>query len=313
MISIIVPVFNAAPFLKKCIESILNQTYKDFELILIDDGSTDMSLDICRNYALKDARIIVLSKINEGAGLARNLGLKIAKGEYIGFVDSDDYISPNMYEELYTSALKNNADIVQCGYIKVDENNNFLSKSNYQNIIIENNELCFKEFCKKRNIDNYSPCKIFKKETIKDVFFGNYSYSEDAFFIIQAFLNCKKLVVLSSNLYFYVQTKGSTCRRPYNDKFKDTITVGEYMYNLTLERYPHLAYYFARYTAVWCRFNYFGLKKQNKRSDQLLEEYMSKYKYYYSLSRIYLPLNMETILLLLFRISPSLYELLKKN
>ena len=312
MISIIVPIYNAELYLNRCIESILNQTFKDFELILVNDGSIDNSLNICNSYAKIDSRIKVIDKNNEGPGFSRNAGLKIAKGEYIGFVDSDDYISPLMYESMYKSAVKHQADIVQCGYIKVDEKGKVLTKSNYKNIVLNQNERCFKEYCKRNNIDNYSPCKIFKKETIKNIFFGNYSYSEDAYFIIQAFLNCKRLVVLSSNYYYYVQTIGSACRRPYNDKFIDTIIVGEYMYALTQEHYPHLTYYFARYIATWCRFNYLGTKQQKNHSTQLLNEYMSKYKYYYSLSKIYIPYNMEMLLLLIFRISPKAYEYLKK-
>ena len=163
MISIIVPVYNAELYLDRCINSVLNQTYKEFELILIDDGSTDSSLSICYDYASKDSRIVVLSKKNEGAGLARNEGLKIAKGDYIGFVDSDDYISPDMYREMYRKAIENDADIVQCGYLKVDEKDNIIAKSNYQNKIITQDELSFKEYCKRNNIDNYSPCKIFKR------------------------------------------------------------------------------------------------------------------------------------------------------
>lgn len=313
MISIIVPVYNSEKYLNKCIESILNQTHKNFELILINDGSTDSSLSICNKYANLDSRIVVISKNNEGAGLARNEGLKIAKGDYIGFVDSDDYISPNMYEKMYHSAIENDADIVQCGYLKVDEKDNIIAKSNYQNKIINQGELCFKEYCKRKNIDNYSPCKIFKRNILGNIYFGNYSYSEDAYFIIQAFLNCKKLVVISSNFYYYVQTSGSACRRPYSIKYIDTITVGEYMYDLTKEHYPHLAYYFARYTAVWCRFNYWGTKNKEFSSKIELDEFLFKFQKYYTLSKIYFPYNMETFLLLLFRVSPKLYEYFKKR
>ena len=313
MISIIVPVYNAELYLDRCIKSILNQTYREFELILIDDGSTDSSLSICKNYASQDSRIVIISKKNEGAGLARNEGLKIANGDYIGFVDSDDYISPDMYREMYRKAIENDADIVQCGYLKVDEKDKIITKSNYQNKIINKGELCFKEYCKRKNIDNYSPCKIFKRKILEDIYFGNYCYSEDAYFIIQAFLNCKKLVVISSNYYYYVQTFGSACRRPYSVKYIDTITVGEYMYDLTKKHYPHLAYYFARYTAVWCRFNYWGTKNNEFYSKIVVNEFLLKFQKYYALSKIYVPYNMETFLLLLFRVSPKLYGYFKKG
>lgn len=311
MISIIIPVYNSELFLNRCLNSIIIQTYSDIEVILVDDGSTDTSLDICNFYARKDSRIKVISKKNEGAGIARNTGLKIAKGDYIGFVDSDDYIEPSMYEKMYSSALKNNADIVQCGYRKVDDSGNIIIKSGYRDLIINNPESCFIEYCKQNNIDNYSPCKIYRKDLIKDIYFGNLSYSEDAYFIIQAFMRCKKLVVISSELYYYVQTVGSACRRPYNAKFEDTVKAGEYMYELTLKCYPHLAYYIARYTATWCRFNYLGIINQNNISTEKSDYYLSKFKQYYLQSKIVFPHNIKLLLLSLFYFSPWLYQRLK--
>ena len=314
MISIIVPFFNAERYLDRCINSILLQTYKNFELILVNDGSTDTSLEICNKYVSLDSRVRILSKINEGPGIARNYGMKFAKGDYIGFVDADDYISPIMYETMYKSAIDNDADIVQCGYLKVDEESVVLSSSDYANLILDTNERCFTEYCKAINIDNYTPCKIFRKEIILDIPFGNLRYSEDAYFLIQAFLKCKKLVVLSSQLYYYVQTQGSACRRPYNSNFVDTIIAGEFMYDLTNKHYPHLSYYFARYTAIWCRFNYRGVMAQGgEQSESLLREYKSKFNRYYSLSKIYFPYDMKTFLMFLFRISPQLYELFSRK
>ena len=113
-ISIIVPVYKVERYLENCIESIINQTFKDFELILVDDGSPDRCGLICDNYAKKDERIKVIHKKNEGLSAARNSGIQIAKGEYIAFVDSDDCINKNMYETLYDTAIENKSDIVVC-------------------------------------------------------------------------------------------------------------------------------------------------------------------------------------------------------
>ena len=118
-ISIIVPVYNVEKYLEKCIKSILNQTFTDFELILVNDGSTDKSGVICDNYKNIDDRIIVIHKKNEGLSSARNSGLDIAKGRYIGFVDSDDYINNDMYHKLYEALIKNNSDISICKFVKV--------------------------------------------------------------------------------------------------------------------------------------------------------------------------------------------------
>lgn len=113
-LSIIMPIYNTGKYLHKCIDSILSQTLTDFELILVDDGSIDESGTICDKYASQDDRIKVIHKENEGVSIARNTGLKIAQGEYIGFIDSDDWIEPDMYEKLYNLALKNSCDIVMC-------------------------------------------------------------------------------------------------------------------------------------------------------------------------------------------------------
>ena len=114
-VSIIVPVYKVGPYLAKCIDSILSQTLTDFELILVDDGSPDSCGEICDGYAKKDERIKVIHKQNGGLSSARNAGLDIAKGEYIGFVDSDDYIEHDMYEFLYKNSVQYDTDIACCG------------------------------------------------------------------------------------------------------------------------------------------------------------------------------------------------------
>ena len=115
MISIIVPVYNTEPYLPQCLDSILAQTYTDLEILLIDDGSTDRCGEICNQYAARDPRIRVFHTENRGLSAARNLGLDQAKGDYIGFVDSDDWIEPDMYEVLLQKAEETKADIVECG------------------------------------------------------------------------------------------------------------------------------------------------------------------------------------------------------
>jgi glycosyltransferase involved in cell wall biosynthesis len=125
-ISVIVPVYNTEIYLKRCIDSIINQTFKDIEIILVDDGSTDNCPAICDNYASQDSRIKVIHKVNEGQGLARNVGISQAKGKYIAFVDSDDYIAPDMYEKLYMAIEKAHADFCACGMLYVDENENVI-------------------------------------------------------------------------------------------------------------------------------------------------------------------------------------------
>ena len=119
MISVIIPVYNVEPYLRKCLDSVVNQTYKELEILIIDDGSTDGSGAICDEYAKTDKRIRVFHTENRGLSCARNLGLDEAKGEWIGFVDSDDWIEPDMYEVLLKNAEKTGADVVECGYSRI--------------------------------------------------------------------------------------------------------------------------------------------------------------------------------------------------
>ena len=138
-LSIIMPVYNVKNYIRKCIESVLEQKFIDYELILVDDGSNDGSGVICDEYSKKDKRIIVIHQKNKGLSGARNSGINIAKGEFIGFIDSDDWIHKNMYYDLVNIAIKEKSDIVQCGYIKTEneEENNILINNyinNYSNI-----------------------------------------------------------------------------------------------------------------------------------------------------------------------------------
>lgn len=312
MISIIVPIYNAETCLKSCLDSILSQTYNDFELILINDGSKDKSAEICDYYAALDKRVVVIHKKNAGAGAARNDGLKIAQGDYIGFVDSDDYIDTNMYATLYKVAMEYNADIVQCGYEKVSQDGKKISQSHYEDKILSKNRECFEEYCKGYNIDNYSPCKIFKKIILDNVYFGDFHYSEDAYFIIQAFLRCNKLVVVKNCFYKYVQTENSVCRRPFNLFYQDTVRAGEKMYEMCYRVYPEYSFYFARYIAMWARTCYIGFKNGNfVDKDSLCIEYWTLFVEYFKKSKIILPSNLKELLLVLFRISPNLYQQLQ--
>jgi glycosyltransferase involved in cell wall biosynthesis len=200
-LSIIVPVFNVERYIEKCINSILNQSFKDFELILIDDGSIDKSGQICDRHAQNDRRVKVIHKINEGPAVTRNIGLMIAKGEYIGFVDSDDWIDPNMYLLLYNSCIDNGSDISIIGLREVTENGDFLNQ-------YVPNKMTFSEILKRAY-----PCnKIFKKELFVNnkLYFAEGKYYEDLELIPKLFIKSRKLTTVNQITYNYVKRKGST-------------------------------------------------------------------------------------------------------
>ena len=183
-ISIIVPVYNVEEYLDRCIKSILNQTFKDFELILIDDGSKDNSSKICDQYAMEDNRIKVIHKENSGQATSRNIGLKISSANLVGFVDSDDWIEPDMYELLYKSHIKDDTDISIIGVKEVSEGERCISEYFPNNIT-------FSEILKRAY-----PCnKMFKKELFFDnnLFFRDNKYYEDLELIPKLFIKSKKI------------------------------------------------------------------------------------------------------------------------
>ena len=212
LISIIVPVYNTDKYLKKCLNSIINQTYKNLEIILIDDGSTDDSGNICDNYAKKDNRIIVKHTKNNGVSTARNIALDIAKGDYITFVDSDDYIDKNMYELMINKMVASQSDICICAFCKEDNNGNPIKPIKNDpkegHYIFDRidfpNEIHFNS-----NIMGYTWNKVYNNRLIKKNkirFNRDFKMTEDSLFNMEIFDSNKKFkcCYINSNFYHYV-------------------------------------------------------------------------------------------------------------
>ena len=196
-VSVIVPIYNTAKYLNKCIDSILNQTEKDIELILVNDGSTDNSEDIINNY--KDKRIKYISKKNEGIGKTRNRGIKEAKGKYLMFIDSDDYISSNCVEVMFGNAIKNNADIVISNFYK--DYDGKLEKINYP--FFEPSNL--KDNPDILNMINLGPCnKLYLTDLVKSNKFDEDIKYEDVNFVVSSLLKANKVVKIDDYLSYYV-------------------------------------------------------------------------------------------------------------
>lgn len=208
LISVIVPVYNVEKYLNKCIKSILNQTYSNLEIILVDDGSTDSSNKICQDWAKIDKRIILIKQKNQGAGKARNTALDIATGDFIAFVDSDDYINEFMFEEML-NLVNDDIDIVECDYVNVKNNYNFLkSDSNCSQKTYTNLE-AMKEHILESNFKQVIWNKVYRKSTIGDVRFPENSKIDDEFFTYKVIGNANKLVHINKILYAYRQNPNS--------------------------------------------------------------------------------------------------------
>lgn len=240
VISIIVPVYNVEKYIDKCIKSILAQTFKDFELILVDDGSTDDCGKICDEYAEKDKRIKVIHKKNGGLSSARNAGIEASNGSYLGFIDSDDYIDDDMYEVLYNNIIKENADISACG----------IYDCYYGKKIKKNKKIVYKTFITEEAIysiftDNMIRVsawnKLYRKNIFDEIRYPVNKTAEDAFIIIDILLSCRKIVATSEQKYYYYHRENSimTCRSARN--CCDHIEAWEKNYDFTLSHFPGLA------------------------------------------------------------------------
>lgn len=206
IISIIVAVYNTEQYLHESIQSIINQTFEDWELILIDDGSTDRSGEICDSYAEKDSRIMVIHKTNGGQAESRNVGIRQAQGKYIGFVDSDDWIEPTMYERLYTSIMETDADAAIC-----DRFEEYVGKSipMHQNMvlgIVEHDEILLAQYyCYFLQV---LWSTLFRKEVLTPEI-PQRVFCEDFAILPHWFNNVNKAIVIDEPLYHYRIRKGS--------------------------------------------------------------------------------------------------------
>lgn len=207
-ISVIVPVYKVEKLLNKCVDSIINQTYKDIEIILVDDGSPDNCGTICDDYALKDSRIVVIHKKNGGLSSARNAGIDIAKGEYLMFVDSDDYVEPNFCEKAFQIIKENNVTCASFGYFE-HKNNIIRSLGTINPRIINAEEGILSVITSNDIIFNLACNKIFHKNLFRTIRFPNGKLFEDQGTTYKLFDAAGMIYVDSSPLYHYVRRKDS--------------------------------------------------------------------------------------------------------
>lgn len=213
-VSIVVPIYNPGKKLKKCIESVLKQTFIDFELILVNDGSTDNSFDICNRYALQDKRIKVINKENEGLIKTRRRGIEEAKSDYIMFIDSDDWVDIRIIEVLYNEIIDNNCDIVVCNSYKVLGDRAIIKKENNSQYFKEN-KIYEGDSIRTELVEAYLhghpfPASIFAKMYKKNLLLDGGKYldkikflGEDLFYNIEIFLKSNKVKVINKPLYYY--------------------------------------------------------------------------------------------------------------
>lgn len=229
-ISVIIPVYNAENYLKRCLDSVINQTYKNLEIILIDDGSTDNSGEICDEYAKTDNRIKVIHKENGGVSQARNEGLRVATGEYIGFLDSDDFILHNMYENLIKQLELNDADISICGFAKEIEKGKFEPYFKYDTDCVFDRDEALKNLLQNKYYSCSCSDKLLKRSLLDNIFFDeNITHYEDLLFLWQVIKKAKTVAFTSNVYYYYTTNVGSATQSKFSLKKMSMIDVCEYI------------------------------------------------------------------------------------
>lgn len=286
LVSVIVPVFNASRYLRKCLESLKNQAYDRCEFILIDDGSTDDSRRICDEYCAVDSRFICFSQHNQGVAAARNHGLDVAKGEYIGFVDADDYVEPNMIQTLIQALIESNADVAECSVNLVDEHGQVRSKQLLEGKILHGNVDIVSQYAMQNNTLNYCWNKLYQRSVVGDIRFSIRKTSEDYLFNVMVFNRCKNFISVGDPLYNYVLTSDSATRKQYHEGRLDSVKCGADAFSIQRETYPPLLGYYAVYILEKILTEILLINKSDLESDrkkrlqaQLLRQFKKYYPY----------------------------------
>lgn len=243
-VSIIVPVYNVEKYMRNTIDALCNQTLADIEIILIDDGSTDSSGAICDEFAQKDSRVVVIHSQNEGVCSARNKGLAVASGDYIGFCDSDDMPDLDMYETLYNMITENKTDMSMLqAYVVYDDGSYYTLAKGKGFFVYENRSEFLKEFLKRR-FGTAVYKMMFKSELAKSIEFEQgRKINEDKWYAFSALCKADKVCYLDEYKYKYFRREGSSSCSAFSPKYFDIIYFAQKIHDIICKDYPELADY----------------------------------------------------------------------
>lgn len=273
LISIIVPVYNTNRNLEKCVNSLINQTYNNLQIILINDGSTDSSLQICQHYAQQDCRVLVLDKDNGGVSSARNLGIENAAGDYISFVDSDDWLELHTYEYLIYKILEHNTDAAMFEYfIDYNDGRSIIHEHTGFDEIISGEQAIMATISP---VNRFAWSKLFAKYLIKDIRFDcRIAIGEDTLFSCMVLRNAKRVYYSNTPLYHYLQSCNSTTRSGFNYKYFSVIEAYSQLVELTSDMSDE-THFCAKYAlSSFLEMNIYGIYSMN-----MTEEYKRASKY----------------------------------
>lgn len=237
LISVIVPVYNVENELPKCLDSIVMQTYPNLEILLINDGSTDSSGDICDCYASRDSRIKVMHKDNGGVSSARNLGLEIYSGEYAMFVDSDDYLSANAIECLYSRIRLDGSELAIGRTVNVYDNGTYLYPySSLENDVVLTKHEALSWVGTERDLPCYLNGKLYSRSALNGIIIPPIRYGEDVWVFPHIIDNCKKISIVSDLIYYYVQRASSVVHTAKDEQILENITAVLHVAEFFLQR-----------------------------------------------------------------------------
>lgn len=277
-VSVIVPVYNVNMYLRRCLDSILNQTFSDFELILVDDGSTDNSLAICEEYAATDKRIRVYTKVNEGVSVARNFGVSKASGDYIIFIDSDDFVADQYLERLYGACVNNNAQISLVNFDGIVSESQAVPRYT-ENYSVMTNREAIELFAQKRGPNFRSAvCKLVLSDIIKKhPFPKNRVWSEDTACVYKWYWEAEKIVEYDGAMYFYYSNPGSVSNSKFDSKYLQEIDTYEEMIVFYRENgFDKLYKEFVNYS-LDVSYTYY-IKAKELGCDEIAEKFRSRMK-----------------------------------
>lgn len=241
LVSVIMPIYGVENYLRKSIDSIIGQTYHNLQIILVDDGSNDSCPEICDEYALKDKRVTVIHKKNGGQAEARNFGLEVAKGDYIYFIDSDDFAEKNAIEYLMNIARNTNADVVIADIVVINENENVINYDSRQYMFDDLCSFSSREAAAAFADLDWGPWnKLYAREIFRNIRFPVGRIHEDEAIMFKIFNNIKKCVYTKKQLYNYIKRKGSTTTNLYSIKKMDWFLVWEDNYKYINKYFPEI-------------------------------------------------------------------------
>ena len=271
-VSIIVPIYNAERYVEQCIVSILNQSYKHVEVILVNDGSKDSSGEICKKYC-KDERVKYIEQINEGVSAARNAGLEASKGEYLLFVDADDELELDMVEFLIDKIKKHHADISICLAKIVDGNGNSEPATYTNNILTLSSIDAIKMLLLgDLRIREAAWNKLFKRTVIKEGFLVGKRMNEDKYFCFKAFANARTIVLAESPKYKYYQRVNSVTKAGFSDSYFDEDQIDSQIYLDVVKHDPELERV-ARTAKLLCKYKILEKMISSKKRKEYLSQY----------------------------------------